>query len=296
MKYLIIGFLCLFAATVQADAPKTDEKSQNLVPRVELKTNLGKITLELMPEQAPSSVENFLTYAQAGFYKNTIFHRVLSGFLIQGGGYDTNFEAKPTRPAIVNEANNGLKNLRGTVAMARLPDPNSATSQFFINTSDNSFLDQSTTQQGYAVFGKVLEGMDIVDRIQTLPTKELDKVGKSVPIESIVIEDVKVENMPLLKIPETTAKSTVPTPEKSVEKPAEKPVSKPESSEVNVEKLASGKKDKIIEAKPKDKPEEKTEVKLDETKTTAQPIGKTEDSISAPDEPSAPDAVLPMMR
>jgi cyclophilin family peptidyl-prolyl cis-trans isomerase len=281
MKYLIVGFLCLFATVVQADAPKPDEKSNNLVPRVELKTNLGKITLELMPEQAPTSVENFLTYAQAGFYKNTIFHRVLSGFLIQGGGYDANFEVKPTRPPIMNEANNGVKNLRGSVAMARLADPNSATSQFFINTSDNSFLDYSTTQSGYAVFGKVVEGMDIVDRIQTFPIKVIDNVGKNIPVESVIIEDVKIENMPVLKIHDTSASKSAAVIEKPMEKPTEKPVANSETSDVTPEKPAA---------------EKKSVEKIDVTSETATQTEKKEDFIPAPDEPSAPDVALPMTR
>jgi cyclophilin family peptidyl-prolyl cis-trans isomerase len=299
MKYLIVGFLCLFATVVQADAPKSDEKSNNLVPRVELKTNLGKIVLELMPEQAPTSVENFLTYAQAGFYKNTIFHRVLSGFLIQGGGYDANSEAKPTRPPILNEANNGVKNLRGSVAMARLADPNSATSQFFINTSDNSFLDYSTTQPGYAVFGKVVEGMDIVDRIQTFPIKVIDNVGKNVPIDAVIIEDVKIENMPALKVPETNASKSaavVEKPiEKPVEKPTEKPVSKSETSDVTPEKPAAEK--KLAEPKAQDPSVEKIEVtsESDAVKMATQPE-KKEGFIPAPDEPSTPDVALPMTR
>ena len=288
MKYLIVGILWLFATTVHAEPPKTEAKSTAPVPRVELKTNLGKITLELMPEQAPVSVENFLSYAQSGFYKGAIFHRVLKGFLIQGGGYTTNFEVKPTRPPIINEANNGLKNTRGSVAMARLPDPNSATSQFFINTAENNFLDYSSTQEGYAVFGQVTEGMDIVDKIQAVATKEVDNIGKNVPVESVIIEEVKIENMPVLKTVESKPPVTTPT----VEKTSEKSSMKTEApAEVKSEKLPVEKNSEPnqavakVEMKPADN---------QETKSEAPPQAHIAES-TPPDEPSTPDAPIPMM-
>jgi len=288
MKYLIVGILWLFATTVHAEPPKTEAKSTAPVPRVELKTNLGKITLELMPEQAPVSVENFLSYAQSGFYKGAIFHRVLKGFLIQGGGYTTNFEAKPTRPPIINEANNGLKNTRGSVAMARLPDPNSATSQFFINTAENNFLDYSSTQEGYAVFGQVTEGMDIVDKIQAVATKEVDNIGKNVPVESVIIEEVKIENMPVLKTVESKPPVTTPTVEKTPEKssmkteaPAEVKSERP-PVEKNYEPNQAVAK---VEMKPADN---------QETKSEAPPQAHIAES-TPPDEPSTPDAPIPMM-
>lgn len=292
MRYLIAGFLCLCAATVQAEPAKTPEKPNPPIPRVEMRTNLGKITLELMPDQAPVSVENFVTYAQAGFYKGTIFHRVLNGFLVQGGGYTANFEAKSPRLPIINEANNGLKNTRGTIAMARLPDPNSATSQFFINTTDNTFLDQSTTQDGYAVFGKVVEGMEVVDKIQTVPIKAVENIGKNVPVETVVIEEVKIENLPA-----------------KVETKVEKPVVKSESAaEVKVEKPKEmpneGKKektDKVAEVvktaqKVTEKPVEKVEASTPKVDSKPAPDKKMENHIPAPDEPSNPDAPVPMMR
>jgi len=288
MKYLIVGILWLFATTVHAEPPKTEAKSTAPVPRVELKTNLGKITLELMPEQAPVSVENFLSYAQSGFYKGAIFHRVLKGFLIQGGGYTTNFEAKPTRPPIINEANNGLKNTRGSVAMARLPDPNSATSQFFINTAENNFLDYSSTQEGYAVFGQVTEGMDIVDKIQAVATKEVDNIGKNVPVESVIIEEVKIENMPVLKTVESKPPVTTPTVEKTPEKssmkteaPAEVKSEKPPVEKNSEPNQAVAK----VEMKPADN---------QETKSEAPPQAHIAES-TPPDEPSTPDAPIPMM-
>ncbi len=141
--------------------------------RVRLDTNLGAITLELADAQAPKTVANFLAYAREGFYNGTIFHRVIDGFMIQGGGFSADFQQKPTRAPVQNEADNGLKNLRGTVAMARTSDPQSATAQFFINVKDNPALDYSAaTPQGwgYAVFGKVVDGMEVVDQIRQTPT------------------------------------------------------------------------------------------------------------------------------
>jgi cyclophilin family peptidyl-prolyl cis-trans isomerase len=158
--------------------------------QVQLNTSLGPITLELADDQAPKSVANFLTYARDGFYNGTIFHRVIGDFMIQGGGFTTDFQQKPTRAPVPNEANNGLKNLRGTVAMARTSDPNSATAQFFINVKDNPPLDhRSPTPQGwgYAVFGKVVSGMDTVDKIRQVATGAGDAPKTPVLIESVTV-------------------------------------------------------------------------------------------------------------
>ena len=157
--YSFIGMLLLFGCCVAFAGAQ--EKATTL-PKIVLETNFGKITLELDPAAAPKSVENFLTYVRDGFYNGTIFHRVIKGFMIQGGGFTEDVQQKPTRTAIQNEADNGLKNLRGTIAMARTPDPHSASSQFFINTVDNAFLDftaKTPKGWGYCVFGKVVEGM-----------------------------------------------------------------------------------------------------------------------------------------
>lgn len=299
MRYLIAGFLCLCAATLQAEPAKTPEKPNSPIPRVEIRTNLGKITLELMPDQAPISVENFVTYAQAGFYRGTIFHRVLNGFLVQGGGYTANFEAKPPRPPIINEANNGLKNTRGTIAMARLPDPNSATSQFFINTTDNTFLDQSTTQDGYAVFGKVVEGMEVVDKIQIIPIKAVEHVGKNVPVETVVIEDVKIENLPAPVKAETKpvtaekppVKSEPPIAEVKAEKPKELPNDGKKEKTDKVAEVA-----KPAAAKVTEKPVEKVEAVAPKMDSKTASDKKPEIYAPAPDEPSSPDMPIPMMR
>ncbi|HEX7936481.1 MAG TPA: peptidylprolyl isomerase [Paraburkholderia sp.] len=157
---------------------------------VELHTNHGVIKLELNAEKAPKSVENFLNYVKAGHYDNTVFHRVIDGFMIQGGGFEPGMKQKPTAEPINNEANNGLKNVNGSIAMARTNDPHSATAQFFINVNDNDFLNHSSpTPQGwgYAVFGKVVEGMDIVEKIKKVKTGSKG-FHQDVPADDVVIE------------------------------------------------------------------------------------------------------------
>jgi peptidyl-prolyl cis-trans isomerase B (cyclophilin B) len=161
---------------------------------IEMKTTYGAIKIELDNEKAPKTVENFLSYANAGFYDGTIFHRVIDNFMIQGGGFDGDMQQKETAAAIENEADNGLKNDRGTIAMARTMDPHSATAQFFINVKDNDFLNHSGKNMqgwGYAVFGRVIDGDDVLDKIRGVETG--NRAGhQDVPKESIVIEAVSV--------------------------------------------------------------------------------------------------------
>ncbi|HSH41792.1 MAG TPA: peptidylprolyl isomerase, partial [Arenicellales bacterium] len=158
---------------------------------VKMTTSLGELTIELYPEQAPETVDNFLQYTDDGFYDGTVFHRVIPGFVLQGGGFTPGMERKPTREPISNESDNGLKNERGTLSMARLPDPHSATSQFFINLVDNPHLDhQGGRQWGYAVFGKVVDGLDAVDRIGAVETTSRAGMG-DVPEEPVIIEEAK---------------------------------------------------------------------------------------------------------
>jgi peptidyl-prolyl cis-trans isomerase B (cyclophilin B) len=161
---------------------------------VKLHTNHGTITLELDAEKAPKTVENFLQYVRDGFFDGTIFHRVIDGFMIQGGGFEPGMTQKPTRDEIENEAGNGLKNEAYTIAMARTPNPNSATAQFFINIANNSFLNfTAPTPQGYgyAVFGKVVEGMDVVDKIKKVKTGS--RAGhQDVPLEDVVITQAEI--------------------------------------------------------------------------------------------------------
>jgi len=166
-------------------------------PQVDVKTNVGTIRLELYPEKAPKTVANFLQYVRDGHYSGTIFHRVIDGFMIQGGGFDRDYRQKPTRAPIPNEAEAGvkagLKNDLGTIAMARTSDPNSATAQFFINVANNEFLnwgDPRGDGNGYAVFGKVVAGMEVVTKIAETPTGHGGPFGRDVPREPIVIESM----------------------------------------------------------------------------------------------------------
>lgn len=164
-------------------------------PRVVIKTNVGEIVIELYPEKAPATVENFLQYVKDGFYTGTIFHRVIGGFMIQGGGFTENYEQKPVRDPIRNEAANGLKNQIGTIAMARTQQPHSATAQFFVNVADNAFLDYSSPTVrgfGYTVFAKVVNGMDIVNKIATAPTGAGGPFPKDVPASMVVIQNVSI--------------------------------------------------------------------------------------------------------
>lgn len=165
-------------------------------PTVIIETTQGNITLELYPDEAPQTVQNFLHYVDSGQYDGTIFHRVIQGFMIQGGGFTADFSRKQTGEPIQNEANNGLKNRRGTIAMARTMDPHSATAQFFINTRDNVSLDhraENTRGFGYCVFGKVTEGMDVVDRIEGTPTGAAGPFRSDVPQNTIEITSIKRE-------------------------------------------------------------------------------------------------------
>ncbi|WP_228720854.1 peptidylprolyl isomerase [Nitrogeniibacter mangrovi] len=161
-------------------------------PAVVLETSQGNITLELDAERAPVTTQNFIEYVRSGFYDGTIFHRVIDGFMIQGGGFEPGMKQKPTRDPIINEAKNGLKNAVGTIAMARTQDPNSATAQFFINVADNRTLDYpSFDGWGYAVFGRVVDGMDVVMRIAKVRTAQKGYHG-DVPVEDVIIRKARV--------------------------------------------------------------------------------------------------------
>jgi len=179
---LASALLLLATSSVLADNPK-----------VRMETSKGTITLELYPDKAPKTVENFLTYVDEGVYDGTIFHRVIKDFMIQGGGFTEDMQKKPTHDPILNEADNGLKNDRGTIAMARTGDPHSATAQFFINHKDNDFLNhtgKNTRGWGYAVFGKVTDGMEVVDEIAAVPTGAKGPFPTDVPQTTIVIQKV----------------------------------------------------------------------------------------------------------
>jgi peptidyl-prolyl cis-trans isomerase B (cyclophilin B) len=187
-----LGFNSAFGQSLSQT--KQDTPSMSTSPRVKLSTSAGDIVIELDATNAPKSSENFVVYVKDGFYDNTIFHRVMDGFMIQGGGFEPGMKQKPTRDPIENEANNGLKNDKYTVAMARTNDPHSATAQFFINVANNDFLNHTApTSQGwgYAVFGKVVEGQDVVDKIRGVKTGNAG-FHQNVPVEDVVIEKATV--------------------------------------------------------------------------------------------------------
>ncbi|WP_110665546.1 peptidylprolyl isomerase [Salinicola halophilus] len=161
---------------------------------IALQTNYGTLKLELDYDKAPKTAANFEQYVRDGHYDNTLFHRVIDGFMVQGGGFDTDFEQKSTRAPIDNEADNGLTNQKGTLAMARTQDPHSASAQFFVNVADNDFLnhrDKSLQGWGYCVFGRVVEGMDVVDKIRQLPTGRRG-MHSDVPVEDVILEHAEV--------------------------------------------------------------------------------------------------------
>lgn len=182
--------MCLFLAII-GNTAMTETN-----PKVQFETTKGNITIELDAEKAPKTVENFISYVNSGFYDGTIFHRVIPSFMIQGGGFDTDMKQKPTNDPIPNEANNGLKNVKGSIAMARTTAPHSATAQFFINVVDNANLDFSSESPhgwGYAVFGQVTDGLDVVLSIEEVATGN-HGMHQNVPLEPVVIEKATVVN------------------------------------------------------------------------------------------------------
>ncbi|MGN5479583.1 peptidylprolyl isomerase [Cupriavidus basilensis] len=182
----------LSAAALALSAPPAMAQQAQKAERVQFVTSQGKFTVEVYPDAAPKTVANFMEYVKSGFYTGTIFHRVINGFMVQGGGYDREMKEKPTRAPIPLEAQNGLKNKAGTVAMARTANPNSATAQFFVNVVDNSNLDYPQPDgNGYAVFGKVVEGMDTIEKIKNVPTTAYGPM-RNVPATPIVIESASV--------------------------------------------------------------------------------------------------------
>ena len=219
-------FAALLAPALQAQNAKPAATAN---PQVVLHTSQGDITLELYPDKAPKSVANFLQYVHDGYYAGTVFHRAIPGYLLQGGLYTRELQPKRTRPAIASEADNGLSNLRGTVAVARGADPNSGTSQFFFNLVDNRRLDfvgnQSGLTWGYAVFGKVIKGMDVVDRIVALPTRGIGPFAADVPNPLETIESAQVVGEPA---PAAAASVATPAPPAATAaKPARRSARKP---------------------------------------------------------------------
>lgn len=185
----------LFTVLLATTSVSAEEVAPADNPTAILHTTMGDIQLELFANKAPASTENFINYANSGFYDGTVFHRVIANFMIQGGGFTADMNQKNTAPPIINEADNGLSNSRGTVSMARTNDPNSATSQFFINVQDNNPLDHRSKSDprgwGYAVFGKVTSGMDVVDQIRGVETRTVPPFS-DVPVVPVVIERVEI--------------------------------------------------------------------------------------------------------
>lgn len=191
MKIIYTLLLSFFAMTAMAADPAASQAIATDKPvEILLKTSAGDITLELDTKSAPKTVANFLQYVNEGFYNNTLFHRVIPDFMIQGGGYQPGMVEKPTRSPVANESVNGKQNKRGSIAMARTQNPDSATAQFFINLVDNGYLDASGTKPGYTVFGKVKKGMDVVDKIAHVSTEQRGNNG-DVPKEDVVIISVR---------------------------------------------------------------------------------------------------------
>ena len=191
---ILFVFLCALGANIHAAPALNPSLNPNLNPSVEFETSQGNFTVELYPEKAPKTVANFLQYVKDGFYENTIFHRVISRFMIQGGGFERDLTEKNTREPITNESNNGLLNEPGTIAMARTMDPDSATAQFFVNLADNQFLNYTSPdpeQIGYCVFGKVTSGLEVVQKIGLSPTATMGR-NADVPIKPITIKSVKL--------------------------------------------------------------------------------------------------------
>ncbi len=187
----VLPVLFLFSISAGASAAGSDSRSSNMV---KFSTSLGDILIEMLPDEAPLSVDNFLEYVNSGFFDGTIFHRVIPGFVIQGGGMEPGMQQKPTRDPIKNEADNGLRNLIATLSMARTNDPDSATSQFFINLKNNDFLDhrnKTPSGWGYAVFARVIEGMDVVEKIAAVRTATVGPHG-DVPEEDVVLIKAEV--------------------------------------------------------------------------------------------------------
>jgi cyclophilin family peptidyl-prolyl cis-trans isomerase len=196
MKFIQLVFFVFITSLIQetfaTETSKAGASSKKPLPEVVFKTTMGTYTLELYPEKFPKTVANFLAYVDEGFYNNTLFHRVIPGFVVQGGGFIKGMKKKQNHYPIINESNNGLKNIRGAISMARARDPQSATTQFFINVTHNPSLDFRNNQPGYAVFGKVTEGMGVIDKIIAVPTKTTGNY-KDIPQDDVVILSAKLK-------------------------------------------------------------------------------------------------------
>ena len=197
---LVLSFL--FQSSAQAAS----------VERVRVTTNYGAFVIEMQRDRAPLTVDNFLFYVKSGYYTNTLFHRTISNFVIQGGGVGLDYKAKPTQKAIPNEAGNGLTNLRGTVGLARASGPHSGDCQIYVNVADNADLDPLPTRWGYAVFGKIIEGMEVIDRISISPTGAMGPFKQDAPLEPVVIQKAELITEQTTVTPTPAATPSAPTP------------------------------------------------------------------------------------
>ncbi|WP_266168339.1 peptidylprolyl isomerase [Dyella subtropica] len=228
-RFLLAALLLILPFTLAAQAVKPAAMpAVQAHPQVVVHTSMGDVTLELYPDKAPKSVANFLQYVRDGYYSSTVMHRVIAGYMVQGGLYTRDLQPKRTRSAVPSEADNGLSNLRGTIAVARGADPNSGTSQFFFNLVDNRRLDfvgnQSGLTWGFTVFGKVVKGMDVVDKIATLPVRALGPFANDVPNPLVIINGANVVGE---ETPASAATSAAP-PAPAKIAPAPAPASKPD--------------------------------------------------------------------
>jgi cyclophilin family peptidyl-prolyl cis-trans isomerase len=213
----VVALLALVSLTANAAAPE----------RVRVTTSLGSFVVELQRDRAPLTVENFLGYVRQGYYTNTLFHRVISNFLIQGGGVGLDYKAKPTGKPIANEAGNGLKNLRGAVGLARASGPHTGDCQFFVNVADNADLDPLPTRWGYAVFGKVVEGMEVVDRISVSPTGSAGPFKQDAPIQQVVIQKIETISEAPAASPTATPSPTTAPADTATPPPSDTPAPTP---------------------------------------------------------------------
>jgi cyclophilin family peptidyl-prolyl cis-trans isomerase len=201
-KLTLLPALLGFFLSIQAFGASTE--------RVRVTTNFGAFVIEMQRDRAPLTVENFLGYVRSGYYTNTLFHRTISNFVIQGGGVGLDYKAKPTQKSIANEAGNGLKNLRGTVGLARASGPHSGDVQFYVNVADNADLDPLPTRWGFAVFGRVIEGMEVVDRISVSPTGAMGPFKQDAPMQPVIIQKIDLITDSTIVTPGTVTPASPP--------------------------------------------------------------------------------------
>jgi cyclophilin family peptidyl-prolyl cis-trans isomerase len=227
-KLLMIALAAASALLLLARPAACADDLPSSNPEVRVTTNMGSFVIELLPDRAPLTVANFLRYVHEGFYNNTLFHRVVANFVIQGGGHDATppYALKPTYPPVVNESGNGLQNKRGAVGLARAADPHTGNAQFYVNLVDNPELDPLPTRWGYAVFGRVVQGMDVVDRIGVVPTGAMGPFKADAPLKPVIIQSIEV-----VSPPSTTVPATQPSPQPGASPSSPPPASPPPAAQ-----------------------------------------------------------------